>query len=94
MKNQKKAIPRFKTETNERLFWSRHDSTSYIDYTKAKRVLFPNLKGSAKTISIRLPEALLESLKMLAHKHDIPYQSLMKIMLSEKVEEALHLTTS
>ncbi len=94
MKKQKRIIPKFKTEDKERKFWSKHDSTNFIDYTQAKCVLFPNLKSSVRTISIRLPESLLESLKMLAHKHDIPYQSLVKMMLSEKVEEALHLMSS
>jgi len=88
----KKNIPKFKSENKEREFWSKHDSTDFIDYSKGEHVLFPNLKGALKTISIRLPESLLESLKVLAHKHDIPYQSLMKMILSEKVEEALHLT--
>lgn len=85
----KKAIPRFKIEAKERAFWFKHDSTNFVDYKKAKQALFPNLKSSVKTISIRLPKSLLESLKMLAHKRDIPYQSLMKMILSEKVKESL-----
>ncbi len=92
--NPKRTIPRFKTETEERKFWAKHDSTDFVDYSRGKRVLFPNLKPSIKAISIRLPESLLESLKALAHKNDVPYQSLMKMFLLEKVEEALHLTKS
>ena len=86
---QKKRIPEFKTEKEERKFWETHDSADYIEYSKAERVLFPNLKPSVKTISIRLPEGLLESLKVIAHKNDIPYQSLMKIILSERVKQEL-----
>ena len=87
--NQKKLIPKFRTEDAERDFWSKHDSTDYIDYKKGKRVLFPNLKPSVKSISIRLPQSLIESLKVLANKRDIPYQSLAKMMLSDQVQRAL-----
>ncbi|MEE8483228.1 MAG: BrnA antitoxin family protein [Nitrospinota bacterium] len=85
-----KRTPKFKNEEEERKFWSKHDSTEYIDWTKAKKVIFPNLKPSTKTISIRLPEHLLNELKLLANKKDMPYQSLIKSLLSDKVEEALH----
>lgn len=85
-----KKIPKFKSEAEEVEFWATHDSTEYIDYSKAKRVVFPNLKPSTKTISIRLPESLIEHLKLLANKRDIPYQSLLKIFLAEKVEEELY----
>lgn len=88
MKNLKK-IPKFKDEVQEVEFWSRHDSTEYIDYSKGKKVIFPNLKPSTKTISIRLPESLIEHLKILANRQDIPYQSLMKIFLIERVEKEL-----
>ncbi len=88
--NRIKKIPKFKSETEEVEFWATHDSTDYIDYTMAKRVVFPNLKLSTKTISIRLPESLIEHLKLLANKRDVPYQSLLKMFLSEKVEEELH----
>ena len=84
-----KSIPKFKTEDEEREFWSTHDSTEYIDYSKAKRILFPNLKPTTKTISIRLPESLIEKLKVLANKKDVPYQSLLKVLLAEKVDEEL-----
>lgn len=84
-----KSVPKFKTEDEEREFWSTHDSTEYIDYSKAKRTLFPNLKPTTKTISIRLPESLIEKLKVLANKKDVPYQSLLKVLLAEKVDEEL-----
>lgn len=84
-----KKIPKFKNEKEEAEFWSIHDSTEYIDYSKAKRVIFPNLKPSTRTISIRLPESLFEHLKTLANKKDVPYQSLLKMFLAEKVEEEL-----
>ena len=87
-----KKIPKFKSEKEEFEFWSTHESTEYIDYSKAKRVILQNLKLSTKTISIRLPESLIEHLKLLANKRDIPYQSLLKIFLTEKVEEELQIT--
>ena len=85
-----KKIPKFKSEAEEVEFWATHDSTEYIDYSKAKSVVFQNLKPSTKTISIRLPESLIEHLKVLANKRDVPYQSLLKMFLSEKVAEELH----
>ncbi len=85
-----KRIPKFKSEDEEAEFWSTHDSTGYIDYSKAKSVIFASLKPSTKTISIRLPESLIEHLKLLANKRDVPYQSLLKMFLAEKVEEELH----
>lgn len=85
-----KEIPEFKSEEEEFEFWSTHDSTEYVDYKKAQRVVFPNLKPSTKTISIRLPEYLIEELKMLANKRDVPYQSLLKIFLAERIEQELH----
>lgn len=88
--NRVKKIPKFKSEAEEAEFWATHDSTEYVDYTRAKRVVFPKLKLSTKTISIRLPESLIEHLKLLANKRDVPYQSLLKMFLSEKVEEELH----
>lgn len=84
-----KKIPKFKSEKEEQEFWATHDSTEYIDYSKAEKALFPNLKPSVKTISLRLPESLLEHLKMLANKRDIPYQSLLKIFLAERIEREL-----
>lgn len=84
-----KKIPKFKNDEEEREFWAAHDSTEYVDYSKAKKVLFPKLKPSVKTISIRLPESLLDHLKVLANKRDVPYQSLLKIFLMEKVEDEM-----
>jgi len=83
----KKQIPPFKSEDAEREFWAKEDSTQYLDWTKAKRAIFPNLKPSTKTISLRLPEATIEALKVLANKRDVPYQSLLKVFLAEKIEE-------
>lgn len=88
MKKAKK-IPVFKDESKELDFWSKHDSTDYIDYSKAKKAQFPNLKPSVKTISLRLPESLIEYLKILAHKRDVPYQSLMKIFLAERIKKEM-----
>ncbi|MEW6116574.1 MAG: BrnA antitoxin family protein [Nitrospirota bacterium] len=85
-----KKIPKFKSEEEEIEFWSTHDSTEYVDYSTSRSVVFPNLKPSTKTISIRLPESLIEHLKLLANKRDIPYQSLLKMFLAERVEEELH----
>lgn len=85
--NKLKSIPQFKNEDEERQFWSEHDSTDYIDWSNAKQTKFPNLKPSTETISLRLPISLLESIKILANKKDVPYQSLIKILLTEKVNE-------
>lgn len=85
--SKKKSIPIFKSEIEERQFWQKHDSTEYIDWTKAKKASFPNLKPSTKTISLRLPEYLLNEIKTIANKRDMPYQSLMKLFLLEKVKE-------
>jgi len=83
---KKKHIPKFNDEDEERAFWSEHDSTEYVDWSKAKRVTFPNLKPSTRAISIRLPEILLEELKVLANKRDVPYQSLLKVFLAERID--------
>ncbi|MBI4743793.1 MAG: BrnA antitoxin family protein [Actinobacteria bacterium] len=88
----KRKIPKFKSEDTEREFWAKHDSTEVIDWKKAKKVVLPNLKPSIKTISLRLPESMLEELKLLANKKDVPYQSLLKIFLSERIEEELHIS--
>lgn len=84
-----KKLPKFKSVEEERKFWDTHDSTEYVDWKKAKRVVLPRLKPSVKTISIRLPQAMLEELKLLANKRDIPYQSLVKIFLSERIVREL-----
>jgi len=85
-----KRIPKFRNEDEEREFWASHDSTDYINWSEAKEIIMPNLKPSLKTISIRLPEIMIEELKLIANKRDVPYQSLMKIFLAERVEQELH----
>lgn len=85
----KKKIPKFDNEDQERDFWASHNSTEYVDWEKAKRMKFPYLKPSTKTISIRLPESMLDDLKMLANKRDVPYQSLLKVFLAERIKEEL-----
>ena len=82
-----KKRPEFKTEAEEREFWESHDSTDYVDWNRARAASFPKLKPSTKTISLRLPEALLDRIKIEANKRDMPYQSLIKAWLSEDVEE-------
>jgi predicted DNA binding CopG/RHH family protein len=86
-----KPIPRFENEAQEQEFWSTHDSTDYVDWGQATRVTFGRLKPSTQTISIRLPEGLLDDLKLLANKRDVPYQSLLKIFLAERVAQELRL---
>jgi predicted DNA binding CopG/RHH family protein len=81
-----KPIPKFRTEQEERDFWAKHDSTEYVDWSKAEKRKFPKLRPSLKTISLRLPAAMIEDLKMLANKRDVPYQSLMKVFLAERIE--------
>jgi predicted DNA binding CopG/RHH family protein len=81
-----KNIPNFKTEEEEVEFWSKQDSTEYISWEKSKLASFPNLKPSTKTISLRLPEFLLNDLKIIANKRDVPYQSLIKIILKERID--------
>ena len=83
------AVPNFNSEERERAFWADHDSTDYVDWNSAEKMVFPQLKPSTKTISLRLPETLLEELKYLANKRDVPYQSLLKIFLAERVEDEL-----
>ena len=84
-----KSIPRFRSEDEERDFWATHDSTEYFDWSQAERVVFPNLQPSTRTISLRLPENLLADLKVLANRLDVPYQSLMKVYLAERVMREL-----
>lgn len=85
----KTKIPKFKSESEERAFWAKRDSADFIDWSKAKRARFPDLKPSTRTISLRLPQMLIDELKILAHKRDIPYQSLLKSFLTERVREEL-----
>ena len=84
--NKTAKVPKFKSESEERAFWETHDSSDYQDWSKASAVSLPNLKPSTKTISIRLPESLLESIKVEANRRDIPYQSLIKVWLAEDVK--------
>ncbi|MEW6194950.1 MAG: BrnA antitoxin family protein [Bacteroidota bacterium] len=84
-----KNIPKFKNEKEEREFWLKADSSQYIDWKKSKPALFPKLKPSTTTISLRLPESLLSELKIVANKRDVPYQSLIKIFLKERVDREL-----
>jgi len=84
-----KPIPRFESEDAEREFWATHDSTDYLDWTRARSATFSRLKPTTQTISLRLPEPLIANLKMLANRRDVPYQSLLKIFLSERIEQEL-----
>jgi predicted DNA binding CopG/RHH family protein len=85
-----KRIPQFNDEDEEREFWAAHDSTEYLDWRKAERAVFPNLKHSTKTISLRLPESMLAELRQLANKRDVPYQSLIKTFLRERIDQEYH----
>ena len=87
MKKQLNPIPDFANEQEERLFWETHDSADYVDWKKAESVVLPNLRPTTKTISLRLPQHLLDSLKAAAHSRDVPYQSLIKVWLQEKLRE-------
>ena len=87
MAKPKKMIPEFKTEAEEREFWESHDSSKYLDWSQANAVRLPNLKASTKTISLRLPVALLERIKLEANKRDMPYQSLIKAWLAEDIDQ-------
>lgn len=91
MKKKFKSIPEFKNEDEERDFWAKADSSEYFDWSKAEQVVFPNLRRSTRSVSIRLPESLISYLKVLANKKDVPYQSLMKIFLAERVEKELRI---
>ena len=87
MKKMLKKIPEFATEQEEVNFWNRHDITDYFDFNNGNKSIFPNLKPSTETISLRLPESLLHGIKNIANMNDIPYQSLIKIMLADRVQE-------
>ncbi|HEX9737512.1 MAG TPA: BrnA antitoxin family protein [Thermoanaerobaculia bacterium] len=86
-----KPIPKFETEDDEREFWASAESTDHIDWSRARRTTMPKLKPSTRTISLRLPEVLLDNLKMLANKRDVPYQSLLKIFLAERINQEIRL---
>lgn len=81
-----KPIPIFDDEVQERSYWESHDSTEHVDWSKAKKVVLPNLQPTTKTISIRLPQHLLDSIRVAANARDVPYQSLIKVWLQEKVQ--------
>ena len=85
MAKQRKIIPRFASESEERSYWESHDSSDHVDWSKAKRARLPNLKPTTTAISLRLPVGLLDRIKIAANKRDVPYQSLIKAWLSEKV---------
>lgn len=87
MPSMKKRIPEFRSEENEREFWAENDSTEFIDWQAGRPRKFPKLKPSLKTISLRLPVSMIEDLKMLANKRDVPYQSLLKVFLAERLEQ-------
>ena len=86
MNKPAKKIPRFESEAQERAFWESHDSTDYVDWSHARRAVLPNLKPTSKTISLRLPQHLLDSIKAAANARDVPYQSLIKVWLQEKLQ--------
>ena len=92
--NKLKLRPMFKSEAQEAAFWASHDSTEYIDYSRGQRTIFPRFKPLAETISLRLPKSLLDQLKMLTNKRDVPYQKLLKRFLFERVQTELHLKTA
>lgn len=85
MKNKPEPIPEFASEAEERAFWEAHDSADRVDWSKAERVRLPNLKPSSTSISLRLPSSMLDRIKIAANKQDVPYQSLIKMWLSEKL---------
>ncbi len=90
MSKKLKEIPKFANEAEEREFWLTHDSTEYVDWAKGSRVTFPNLKPTTQAISLRLPRWMLDSIKTTANRQDVPYQSLIKVWLNEKLKEAQH----
>jgi predicted DNA binding CopG/RHH family protein len=87
MPQRLKPVPKFANEAEEREFWESHDTTQYVDWSRAKLASFPNLRPSTKTISLRLPEDVLDSIRVHARKLDVPYQSLMKLWLAEKAAQ-------
>lgn len=86
---KRRAVPKFVSEEQERSFWARHDSTEYVQWSKGQRRSFPNLRPTLRTISLRLPESMLGQLKILANKRDVPYQSLLKQFLAERLQREL-----
>jgi predicted DNA binding CopG/RHH family protein len=84
-----KQIPKFESEDQERTFWAKHDSSEFVDWSSAERKSFSKLRPTLRTISLRLPESMIGHLKVLANKRDIPYQSLLKQFLAERLENEL-----
>jgi predicted DNA binding CopG/RHH family protein len=87
---KKSPLPEFKDEREESEFWQKHDSTDFVDWSKATKQTFPNLRPSTRTISLRLPEHMLDDLKVLANSRDVPYQSLVKVFLAERIGTEFH----
>ncbi|MGI8544423.1 MAG: BrnA antitoxin family protein [Aridibacter sp.] len=87
-----KEIPKFKSEDEEREFWSENNSTDFVDWDKAKATILPKLKPTTKTISLRISESMLNQIRLLANQCDVPYQSLIKIFLKDKIDEELKLS--
>ncbi len=85
MRRSRRPVPAFQTEADERAFWETHDTTKFVDWRQGRVAVFPNLKPSTETISLRLPTALLSELRALANRRDVPYQSLLKVFLAERV---------
>jgi predicted DNA binding CopG/RHH family protein len=83
----RKKIPTFKDEDAEREFWANADSTEYVDWSQAQRIMLPNFRPTLRTISLRLPESMIAELKLLANQRDVPYQSLLKVFLAERINE-------
>ncbi len=88
-KAKRKQLPRFDSEEDERNFWAKHDSADYVDWSAGRKRTFPNLRPTLRTISLRLPESMIGHLKVLANKRDIPYQSLLKQFLAERLQREL-----
>ena len=84
---KKRAVPEFRSEDQEREFWGSHDSTEFVEWRNAGRQKFPNLKPTLRTISLRLPVSMIEDLKILANQRDVPYQSLLKVFLAERLKK-------
>ncbi len=89
MKKKPKELPTFKNEDEEREFWGRADSSDYVDWENAELAIFPNLKPTTKTISLRMSDSMLNKIRLLANKRDVPYQSLIKMFLTERIDEEL-----
>ena len=89
MQNMYKDIPNFTTEEEERAFWATHDSSDFVDWDNAEAFVLPQLKPTTKSISLRLPESMLNQLRMIANKRDVPYQSLIKLFLKERIDQEL-----